>query len=484
MRAERRRGEIPPPWRGGHFHDRPEIAEPPDRTVALRHVLCAVVIADRRWRAPLRIDLALLLDQHRRAAQRNAHLPASPVPGAPQEGRNSAERGQEAGDVIVRINHRHERGIVRTALAHRHPAHALRKLLEAGPVPPRPRPAIAVRRHHDDPRPEPGQDLRGKAKPGERPRAITLREHIGGLHQAGENRPIPRPRRLACQIEKGGALAVPGIHVERRQLRPRRRIDVQHRRPLLGQALRGGRPGNDVREVEHADARQWPPLPLRLNRWKRDRRRIADARDLDRGQLGDRRTLGVRAPFCRTSDHDAAQPMIGDGLFQILRLPLRDGTPNRGRAVRRAQQFQQSVAQQRIAPIEHDETAVPRGIHRYSRIGRLRQRDRIAPLFLQHDALQRQHRGRHLDRDPLLLSAAKPPDLGGQRAERPQHRGRRFTKPERRIDHRIGSADRHVPGQFRRRSDHFQKRTQHPTLRLPRPVPPPIMRRRPRSRKR
>ena len=87
---------------------------------------------------------------------------------------------------------------------------------------------------------------------------------------------------------------------------------------MLGEGARTGRPGEDPRQVEHADARQRPIAVGELFR-----RAVADLDDLHQRQRGDRGGLRVLRPFVHGAHHAAGALRGDDRLLELERIPLR-----------------------------------------------------------------------------------------------------------------------------------------------------------------
>ena len=100
-----------------------------------------------------------------------------------------------------------------------------------------------------------------------------------------------------------------------RQVRPG---DLQDVGAVLGQGAGAGRPGEDPRQVEHADARQRPIAVGKLFR-----RALADLDDLHQRQRGDRGGLRVPGPFVHGAHHAAGALRGDDRLLELERVPLR-----------------------------------------------------------------------------------------------------------------------------------------------------------------
>ena len=100
--------------------------------------------------------------------------------------------------------------------------------------------------------------------------------------------------------------------------------DLQHVGAVLGERARARRPGDDAREIEHADARQ-RPIAFR----QRLRRRVADLDDLHQRQRRDRLALRMLRPLFHRAHHAAGAFRGDDRFLELERVPLRDGFAHR-----------------------------------------------------------------------------------------------------------------------------------------------------------
>jgi hypothetical protein len=93
---------------------------------------------------------------------------------------------------------------------------------------------------------------------------------------------------------------------------------VDHVRPVLGQQLSNGWPGDDMSEIEHAQTLKGSEG----RRLEGDYRPVGNLRDLDRRHVGERLALRVRKPFLRAPVDGSAEPEGGELVLERLRVEL------------------------------------------------------------------------------------------------------------------------------------------------------------------
>jgi hypothetical protein len=163
----------------------------------------------------------------------------------------------------------------------------------------------------------PGRNLLGReTEVGELSPAVVLHEHVGaaqdlpalgGIVFLGE----VHPRRP----EARGGVDPADVVLE---LRPRQMKDF---RPLLRERAAHDLPGDHVRERRHTDSGERAVGDEGLGHLGLA---VADLHDLDHGRAGEQPALLVRQPFRGSAADRTDHSAVGGGVFQLLRVPLRD----------------------------------------------------------------------------------------------------------------------------------------------------------------
>ena len=157
-------------------------------------------------------------------------------------------------------------------------------------VPPGPGPALGPRTQGDvdDPRPALRHRLRRVAERGEPAGAESLHEDIGALDKGVEGTAIGG----VAEVDVRAALATAAVHREHGDLGELRGVDAEHVRAVCGEGAAADRSRDDPGEVGHPHLGERP-----VARGERTRGCIPESRDLDDGDGGEGRGLGVGGPF-------------------------------------------------------------------------------------------------------------------------------------------------------------------------------------------
>ena len=247
--------------------------------------------------------------------QRHADLPGAALFNPAGQRHQRAQRAEVARDVVEGLD-RQVAWLLQGALRRGEAGHVLDDRVEAAPRRPRAFVAIGAEADADDARPQRRHLLGREAARGQRAGTIPLGEDVGVLQKRLHRLDA---RRLA-QVDPGAALAVAGVHQQFGLIGQVRRRDVQYVGAVLRQHAAARGAGQHAREIEGANARQWPvALGQRLGR------RVADLHDVDQRQLGDGDAVRMGVPLLAAARQAADAATVGNRLFDREPVPLGDG---------------------------------------------------------------------------------------------------------------------------------------------------------------
>ncbi|GAA0541418.1 hypothetical protein GCM10008941_21670 [Rhizomicrobium palustre] len=144
--------------------------------------------------------------------------------------------------------------------------------VESAAVEPRSIPAITAHADNDNSWAERCQFRRRQTEFRHLASAIAVHKHICGLRESFAGSVLLR----VIEIEKGRACADIGIVIDPRMLKIVGTIDTKHVGALFGESATDDRPGNGMRQTQHADT-----LKRALRRGERHKRAFADFSDND-----------------------------------------------------------------------------------------------------------------------------------------------------------------------------------------------------------
>ncbi len=199
------------------------------------------------------------------------------------------------------------------------------------------------------------------------------------------------------------------------------------------------RPGDHAREVEHAQARKWPPAAVGQPAPGAPGRRLADPFDLEERQAGNRLALRVRRPLRRRAQHGGAQPGLGRGGFERLALPPEQSGRHGGALVAAAEQPQDAVAVMGEIGVQTHRPPVAGRIDAGDAVPRRSRRlgvDARVALAAHLDG-----RVAHVDGHALAAAGALAPDRGCSEARGGDRRLRHRSDPEGRRQARITAVE-------------------------------------------
>ena len=302
----------------------------------------------------------------------------------------------------------------------------------AAPQPPRAFMPPGAERRVDDAGPALGQFLRGEAAPGQRARPVGLAEHVGGPDQLPEFGVLV----LLAQVEPRGQLADTGVQIQQPGIRQPLAGDFQHVRAVLRHGAGAGRPGDDAREVQHADARHRTVAGR-----QRTRRCLPDLGDFEHGDGADGGGVGMGVPLGMRAHIGSAGAAFVQRGFQRLPLPAGHRALDVGGIVLGAEDAQRGVLQVGEVGMQEHITAVLHPVEAHQR--RMLPRRRLAVDAHIAAAAQADRGGRRVDADGLGAPGAQPPQFRGGKAMRGLQRGARGAHAIPCRNHRIipGDAD-------------------------------------------